>query len=161
MTKTGGPNTRSFVKKAQLMMMSGMVTFIMAILLLMMLLPWQQNCRLPRGRRYTSHLSSPCMMGTQTRSNHILIWGQYCGHGEVLRHGCQKRGSNMVLFSSVRDNYVMAEAKRHVGHKLPGFPNETSHCPSSDLVHTGPGRIPPSICPKVLAIESSGAYSAQ
>jgi hypothetical protein len=39
MTKTEGPNTRSFVKKAQLMMMSGMVTFIMAVLLLMMLLP--------------------------------------------------------------------------------------------------------------------------
>jgi hypothetical protein len=42
--------------------------------------------------------------------------GQYCGHGEVLRHGSQKRGTNMVLFSSARDNYVMAEAKRHVGH---------------------------------------------
>jgi hypothetical protein len=64
MTKTEGPNTGSFVKKAQLMMMNGTVSFIMAILLLMMLLPWQQNCRLPRGRRHTSHLSSPCMTGT-------------------------------------------------------------------------------------------------
>jgi hypothetical protein len=41
MTKTEGPNIGRFVKKAQLTMMNGMVTFIMAILLLMMLLPWQ------------------------------------------------------------------------------------------------------------------------
>jgi pilus assembly protein TadC len=41
MTKTEGPNTGSFVKKIHTMMMIGMVIFIMAILLLMMLLPWQ------------------------------------------------------------------------------------------------------------------------
>ena len=63
------PQHRGFVKRIHTMMMNGMVIFIMAILLLMMLLPWQQNCRLPRGRRYTSHLSSPCMMGTQIRSS--------------------------------------------------------------------------------------------
>ena len=34
------------------MMMNGMVTFIMAILLLMMLLPWQQNYRLPHCNTY-------------------------------------------------------------------------------------------------------------
>jgi hypothetical protein len=45
------------------MMMNGTVTFIMAILLLMMLLPWQQNCMLPRGRRHPSHLNFLCMMG--------------------------------------------------------------------------------------------------
>jgi hypothetical protein len=31
------------------MTMNGTVTFIMVILLLMVLLPWQKNCRLPRG----------------------------------------------------------------------------------------------------------------
>jgi hypothetical protein len=41
MTKTEGPNTGSFIKKIHTMMMNGMVIFIMAILLLMMLLPWQ------------------------------------------------------------------------------------------------------------------------
>jgi hypothetical protein len=30
---------------------------------LMMLLPWQQNCRLFHGPHHTSHLSFPCMMG--------------------------------------------------------------------------------------------------
>jgi hypothetical protein len=38
-------------------------------LLLMMLLPWQQNCSLPHGPRHTSHLSFPCMMGTQIQSS--------------------------------------------------------------------------------------------
>jgi hypothetical protein len=51
-TKTEGPNTGSFVKKIHTMMMNGTVNFIMAILLLMMLLPWQQNCRLPHGPSY-------------------------------------------------------------------------------------------------------------
>jgi hypothetical protein len=32
-------------------------------------LPWQQNCRLPHGPHHTSHLSSPCMMGTQIQSS--------------------------------------------------------------------------------------------
>jgi hypothetical protein len=66
MTKIEGPNTGSFVKKIHTMMMNGMVIFTMAILLLMMLLPWQQNYRLPHGPHHTSHLSFLCMMGTQT-----------------------------------------------------------------------------------------------
>jgi hypothetical protein len=35
----------------------------------MMLLPWQQNCRLSCGPHHTSHLSFQCMMGIQTRSS--------------------------------------------------------------------------------------------
>jgi hypothetical protein len=38
-------------------------------LVLMMLLPWQQNCRLPHDPHHTSHLSSPYMMGTQIQSS--------------------------------------------------------------------------------------------
>jgi hypothetical protein len=49
MNKTEGPNTGSFVKKAYLTKMDGMMILIMIPLLLMMLLPWQQNCRLPHG----------------------------------------------------------------------------------------------------------------
>jgi hypothetical protein len=41
MTKTEGPNIGSFAKKIHSMMMNGTVTLIMAILLLMMLLPWR------------------------------------------------------------------------------------------------------------------------
>jgi hypothetical protein len=69
MTKLEGPNTRSFAKKVHSVMMNCTVTFIRAIFLLTMLLPWRQNCKLPRGHRHTSHLSSPCMTGTQTPSN--------------------------------------------------------------------------------------------
>ena len=38
-------------------------------LLLMTLLPWQQNCRLSHGPHHTSHHSSPCMTVIQTPSN--------------------------------------------------------------------------------------------
>jgi hypothetical protein len=67
-TKTEGPITESFIKKIHTMMMNGMVIFIMAILLSMMLLLWQQSCRLSHGPHHTSHLSFLCMMGTQTPS---------------------------------------------------------------------------------------------
>jgi hypothetical protein len=48
--------------------MDDMMILIMIPLLLMMLLPWQQNCRLSRGPHHTSHLSFQCMMDIQTRS---------------------------------------------------------------------------------------------
>jgi hypothetical protein len=35
----------------------------------LMLLPWQQNCRLSHGHNPTSHLSYQCTMGTRTQSN--------------------------------------------------------------------------------------------
>jgi hypothetical protein len=69
MNKIEGPNTESFVKKAYSTRMDGMMILIMIPLPLMMLLPWQQNCRLSHGLHHTSHLSSPCMMGTQIRSS--------------------------------------------------------------------------------------------
>jgi hypothetical protein len=69
MTKTEGPNTKSFVKTIHTTMTNGMMIFIMAILLLMMLLLWQQSCRLSHGPHHTSHLSFLCTMGTQTRSS--------------------------------------------------------------------------------------------
>jgi hypothetical protein len=46
-----------------------MMILIMIPLLLMMLLPWQQNCRLPHGPHHTSHLNFPCMMDTQIQSS--------------------------------------------------------------------------------------------
>jgi hypothetical protein len=64
-----GPNTGSFVRKAYSTRMDGMMILIMIPLLLMMLLPCQQNCRLPHGLHHTTHLSSPCMMGTQIQSS--------------------------------------------------------------------------------------------
>jgi hypothetical protein len=69
MTKTEGPNTGSFVKRAYSTKMDGMMILIMIPLLLMMLLPWQQNCRLSHGHNPTSHPSYPCTMGTRTQNN--------------------------------------------------------------------------------------------
>jgi hypothetical protein len=47
----------------------GMMILIMVPLLLTMLLPWQQNCRLSHGPHRISHLNFRCMMGIQIRSN--------------------------------------------------------------------------------------------
>jgi hypothetical protein len=69
MTRTEDLHKESFVKTIPTTMMIGMTISIMEILLLMMLLLYQQNYRLPHGPHHTSHLSSPCMLGTQIRSN--------------------------------------------------------------------------------------------
>jgi hypothetical protein len=69
MSKNEGPSIGSFIKKASSTRMNGMRISIMGILLLMMLLLCQQNCRLHLGRHLTSHPSSPCMTGTQIRSS--------------------------------------------------------------------------------------------
>jgi hypothetical protein len=68
MSKNEGPNTGSFIKKACSTMMDGMMILIMVPLLLMMLLPWQQNCRLFHGPHHTNNLSFPFMMGIQTEA---------------------------------------------------------------------------------------------
>jgi hypothetical protein len=57
MSRTEGPSTESFTKRASSMRMTGMRISIMEILLLMMLLLYQQNYRLHLGPRLTNHLS--------------------------------------------------------------------------------------------------------
>jgi hypothetical protein len=69
MSKTEGPNKESFTKRASSTRMIGMRISIIEILLLMMLLLYQQNYRLHLGPRLTSHPSSPCMTDTQIRSS--------------------------------------------------------------------------------------------
>jgi hypothetical protein len=68
MTRTEGLNTGSFIRRAHSTKTNSTMTFIMVILLSMMLL-WQQNCRLPRGHNPTSHPNCPCMMGIRIQSN--------------------------------------------------------------------------------------------
>jgi hypothetical protein len=63
MTRTEDLHKESFVRTIPTMTMIGMTISIMEILL------YQQNCRLPHGPHHTSHLSSPCMTGTQIRSS--------------------------------------------------------------------------------------------
>jgi hypothetical protein len=58
------PNIESFTKKASSTRMTGMRISIMEILLLMMLLLYQQNCRLHLGPRLINHPSSQCMTDT-------------------------------------------------------------------------------------------------
>jgi hypothetical protein len=67
----------------------------------------------------------------------------------------------MVFFSLARDNYVVAEVEVHARHQLSGLPDEASQYSSFIPMHTGPGGVPASVRPKVLATKSSSAYSAQ
>jgi hypothetical protein len=120
-----------------------MILFMIPLFL--MLLLWQQNCRLLHGPHHTSHPSFPCMMGTQIqssfdelRSNYIFVRGQYRSHGEVLRHGHLECSPNMVFFSSARDYHVMAEAQGYVGYQFPRLSNEASHSSGSVPVHARP-----------------------
>jgi hypothetical protein len=69
MSRTEGPSTESFIRRASSMKMTGMRISIMEILLLMMLPLCQQNCRLHLGLHPTSHLNYPCMTATQIRSS--------------------------------------------------------------------------------------------
>jgi hypothetical protein len=61
--------------------------------------------------------------------------GQHYCHGEVLRHGSQKRGSDMVFLSSTRDNYVVEEAEGHASHQLLGLSDDASHCSGPVSMH--------------------------
>jgi hypothetical protein len=85
MNKSEGPNTGNFVRKAYSTKMDGMMILIMIPLLLMMLLPWQQNCRLSHGRNLTSHLSYQCTMDTQTQNNFWWAMRQQYPHIEAMQ----------------------------------------------------------------------------
>jgi hypothetical protein len=69
MIRTEGLRAESSIRKASTMRTTGMKISIMEILLSMMLLLYQQNCRLHHGPSLTSHPSSPCTTVIQTRSN--------------------------------------------------------------------------------------------
>jgi hypothetical protein len=93
--------------------------------------------------------------------NNILIRRQCSCHGKVFRHGSPERSPDMVFFPSARDNHVMVEAQGHVGCQFPRLSNKASHSPGFVPVHARPWGIPSGVCPKVLAIESASAHSAQ
>jgi hypothetical protein len=167
MTRTEGLSTGSFVERAHSTKTNGTMTFIMVILLSMMLLLWQQNCRLPRGHNPTSHPVAHVWwafgskaISDELRGNNILVWGQRCCHGKVLCHGSPKRGSDMVFLPSARDNHIMAEAEGHASHQLPRLLDEASHRSGLVSMHTRPWGVPAGLRPKVPAFESSSAYSA-
>jgi seryl-tRNA synthetase len=63
------PQHRELRQEGYSMRMDGTMILIMIPLLLMMLLPWQQNCRPSHGHNPTSHPSYPCTMGTRTQNN--------------------------------------------------------------------------------------------
>jgi hypothetical protein len=55
----------------------------------------------------------------------------------------------------------MTEAEGHADHQFPRVLDEAGYCTSFVPVHARPRRIPPGVCPKVFASESTSAHSAQ
>jgi hypothetical protein len=168
MTRTEGLSTGSFVRRAHSTKMNGTMTSIMVTLLLMMLLLWQQNCRLFHGHNLTSHPSCRCMMGTWIQSNSWWATRQQYPRMEAMPLSWQspsswilKRGPDMVLLSSARNNYIMAEAQGHASHLFPRFSDETNYCSVLVSMHTRPWGISSGVCPKVFAPKSTSAHSAQ
>jgi hypothetical protein len=45
--------------------------------------------------------------------NHIFVWWQYGSHDKIFCHGRQEHCSDLVLFSSARDNHFLAEIEGH------------------------------------------------
>jgi hypothetical protein len=67
----------------------------------------------------------------------------------------------MVLFSSVGNNHIVAEAEGYASHPLFELSDEASDCSSSIPVHTGPRGVFAGICPKVSMSQSSSANGAK
>jgi hypothetical protein len=75
--------------------------------------PWPPSYKPPQLLMYDGH-SEP----KQFLMSYEATISSYGGNIAVMAKSfvSQKRSSNLVLFSSARDNYVVAEAKRHAGH---------------------------------------------
>jgi hypothetical protein len=114
---TEGPNTGSFVKRAHSTKMNGTMILIMVPLLLMMLLPWQQNCRLSHGYNPTSHPNYPCMMGTRTQSNSLMSYeatiSSYGGNAAVMAKSFVMAVRNVAQtwYSSLRPGTITSWQK--------------------------------------------------
>jgi hypothetical protein len=85
----------------------------------------------PRGQDITA-------LPYELRGNHIIIWWQHGCHGEILRHGSQERGSDVVFFSSLENDHVMAKVEGHASNQLSRFPDHASNYLSLVPVHAGP-----------------------
>jgi hypothetical protein len=42
--------------------------------------------------------------------------GNTAVNGKILRHGSQKRSTNLVFVSPAKDNHIMAEAQGYANH---------------------------------------------
>jgi hypothetical protein len=117
MITTKGPNTGSFVKGAHSTKMNGTMILIMVPLLLMMLLPWQQNCRLSHGHNPTSHLNYPCTMGTQTPKQFLMSYeatiSSYGGNAAIMAKSFVMAVRNVAQtwYSSLRPGTITSWQK--------------------------------------------------
>jgi hypothetical protein len=88
MTRTEGLRAKSFIRRASTMRTTGMKISIMEILLLMMLLLYQQNCRLHHGPSLTSHPQLPMYDGHSDPKQFLMSYeatiSSYGGNTAVM-----------------------------------------------------------------------------
>jgi hypothetical protein len=108
----------------------------------------------PRGGPGAVHVMGSGAVHHATWDSRAGTPSSYCSKG----YPCFRVPT--VLFSSARNNHIVAEAEGYASRKLQGLPNEGSDCSSSILVHTRPWGVVAGIRPKVLATQSPGANSA-
>jgi hypothetical protein len=98
---------------------------------------WPPSYKPPQLPMYDGH-SDPKQFLMSYEVTISSYGGQHCRHGEVLRHGSQKCGTDMVFLSLARENYIMAEAEGHASHQLLGLSNKASHRSGSVPMHAEP-----------------------
>jgi hypothetical protein len=121
---------------------------------------WPPSYKPPQLPMYDGH-SDPKQFLMSYEATISSYGGQYRSHGEIFRHGSQECCANLVLLSSARNNHIMAEAEGHADHQFSRVSDEASYCSSFVPVHARPRRIPPGVCPKVLAFKGTSANCAQ
>jgi hypothetical protein len=121
--------------------------------------PWPLSYKPPQLPTYDGH-SDPKQFLMSYEAT-ISSWGQHCSHGEILCYGTQECHTNLVLFSSARNNHIMAEVEGYADHRFPRISDEAGHSSGSVPMHAGPRGIPSGVCPEVLASESTSAHNAQ
>jgi hypothetical protein len=91
-------------------------------------IPWPQSYKPPQLPMYDGH-SDP----KQFLMSYEATISLYGGNTAVMA-----KSFVMVLLSSARNNYIMAEAQRHAGHQFPRFSNKASHCSGLVSMHARP-----------------------
>jgi hypothetical protein len=116
MTRTEDLNAESFVRIIPTMMMNGMMISIIEILLLMMLLLCQQNCRLPHGPSYKPP-QLPMYDGHSDPKQFLMSYkatiSSYGGNTAVMAKSFVMAVKNVVqtLYSSLRPGIITSWQK--------------------------------------------------
>jgi hypothetical protein len=117
MITTKGPNTGSFDRRARSMKMNGTMISTLVALLLIMLLPWQQNCKLSHGHNLTKPLQLPMYDGHSDPKQFLMSYeatiSSYGGNAAVMAKSFVMAVRNVAQtwYSSLRPGTITSWKK--------------------------------------------------